>query len=175
MIRPNLPAIDMDEIIAKIQAEVDRRRRLQNQCPTPPETPAGGAALVDRNQFTAALLTAESCAKVGTVLPAMRSFRGLKRRAAQYAARAVLYAAQVVTVPQRQFNAALLQALRALARPLRRVEDDLARHAAEIQALRAELAAFGGTLAAGAQGDPRPVRDLFVDCVLPQDHAGRRS
>src|SRR5262245_43899432 len=68
------------------------------------------------------LETARELAHVGTRVPEMKRFRGVKRSLARMAARGVLYFSRVFTQRQSQFNVALHATVQALGEELRRLE-----------------------------------------------------
>jgi SAM-dependent methyltransferase len=97
----------------------------------------GTKPLLDWEQMKATLDLAEKYgSNVGTTLPEMTSFRGLRRRLARFVGRVVLALARVVTGWQRQFNAAILDSQRDLTNGLCQLEQAVFRRLDELAELR---------------------------------------
>jgi hypothetical protein len=139
--------IDVGDLVAALRAEVLRRRRAAGAV-----TPAGPArARLDWDGPAYLLAEAGRHARVGSSLPEMTRFRGLRRPFARFAARCVLALSRFLTAAQRQFNLRVLDAVRQLgdrAQELERSQNDtvrwleaaLAERDARLERLGAELA-----------------------------------
>jgi O-antigen chain-terminating methyltransferase len=79
---------------------------------------------VDWARIASDLELAETNAHVGTTLPELTRFRGVKRKVAQFVARGVMYLSRVITNRQRQYNLSVLSAVRDLVSGLRRFEEE---------------------------------------------------
>ena len=115
MIQQNNPRIDVAELLALVQKEIDRqRRRVEGEGG---EALPGGDAGETNNPYSWSQLAAtldvaqqnvDAGARLSTFLNYRRSIRWLVRGVG----RVILYFGRVITVPQRDFNSAILHALR---------------------------------------------------------------
>src|SRR5205814_1272844 len=78
--------------------------------------------LINWNELNATLNLAEQHAPVGTTLPEMARFRGVRRKIARFVARIVLALSRVVTGPQRIFNATMVNGVRDVIESMRQLE-----------------------------------------------------
>ncbi len=98
MIETSEPKITVDELMVRIREEMARKH---SDSPSPASSPEGPAtSSVTWTEFHAALQVAHQRASMGTVVPAMRRWRGITRLMARLTARVVLYFSRVITVPK---------------------------------------------------------------------------
>ncbi len=140
-------AVGVGDLIAALRAEV-LRHRTGSEAAVPGSAPR---ARLDWDGPVYQLAEAGRHALVGTSLPEMSRFRGLRRPFVRFTARCVLTLSRFLTAAQRQFNLAVLDALRQLGdrvQELERAQNDtvrwleaaLAERDARLQRLGAELA-----------------------------------
>jgi SAM-dependent methyltransferase len=131
----NNQAINIDELMAKIRAEVARRRVGYTTVDSQPRSTEGTVATIDWSRLRGSLGTAEQYAQIGTFLPGWPRFGRVKRRVARLTARMVLYVSDFLTNRQRAFNNAVLQALNFLGESLPQVENRLVEQRGELEKL----------------------------------------
>ncbi len=114
MIESNNPRIDVAELLALVQKEVDRQRQKV-------ETGGGEAAAAQEGetnnpyqwaQLSATLDVAQQNVDAGARLSTFLNYRRSVRWLVRGVGRVILYFGRVITVPQRDFNSAILHALR---------------------------------------------------------------
>jgi len=96
----------------------------------------GPKPLIDWVELNATLNVAEQHAAVGTALPEMSRFSGIKRRIVRFVARCVLNLSRFLTQHQRLFNATALNSMRDIVNSIRQLEQA---HRAAIHRLEAEV------------------------------------
>ncbi len=147
MIQKNNPKIDVDELMALVQAEIDRQHGRGGT-----KEKSGQDLLVETNnpyswaQLAPTLDIAQQNADVGTQLGTMLNYRRSIRWLARIIGKLVLYFGRVITVPQRDFNNAILHAQRITLNGIRgmnRATDELVvrldRRFEEVARLRQQL------------------------------------
>ncbi|HFQ89723.1 MAG TPA: class I SAM-dependent methyltransferase [Desulfobulbus sp.] len=114
MIESNNPRIDVAELLALVQKEVDRQRQKV-------ETGGSEAAAAQEGetnnpyqwaQLSATLDVAQQNVDAGARLSTFLNYRRSVRWLVRGVGRVILYFGRVITVPQRDFNSAILHALR---------------------------------------------------------------
>ncbi|HJT78852.1 MAG TPA: hypothetical protein VJ739_16730 [Gemmataceae bacterium] len=138
MPEPDAPAptrLNVGDLIAALRGEVLRRRTGAADAGSAPQVP------LDWEGPIYLLAQADRRARVGTALPEMSRFRGIKRPFARFVARCVLALSRFLTAEQREFNLAALDALRQFGdrvQQLERVQNETVRRLeAELAELRA--------------------------------------
>ena len=114
MIESNNPRIDVAQLLALVQREIDRQRRTVES-----ENGAAGAAPDGESnnpyewaQLSATLDVAQQNVDAGARLSTFLNYRRSIRWLIRGVGKVVLYLGRVITVPQRDFNSAILHALR---------------------------------------------------------------
>lgn len=137
--------LGVGDLIAALRGEVQRRRAGAAAAGSAPR------ARLDWDGPLYLLAQADREARVGTELPEMSRFRGIKRPFARFAARCVLALSRFLTATQRAFNLAVLDALRQFGdrvqqlertqnETVRWLEAALAERDARLRQVQAELA-----------------------------------
>ena len=152
MIESNNPRIDVAELLALVQKEVDRQRQKV-------ETGGGEAAAAQEGetnnpyqwaQLSATLDVAQQNVDAGARLSTFLNYRRSVRWLVRGVGRVILYFGRVITVPQRDFNSAILHALRITLNGIR----DMNRFADQtVRRLDARLEEQAGQLAELARRD----------------------
>lgn len=112
-----LLSLNLDELMAKIRAEVSARGPAPSSAP--PQAPAAptrpsAASSAARERVLALLATAARYAPVSSLLPEFVGWGLLKRSVAVPLSRAVMYLSRFITNKQAIFNQAILDAVREL-------------------------------------------------------------
>ncbi len=152
MIESNNPRIDVAELLALVQKEVDRQRQKV-------EAGGGEAAAAQEGetnnpyqwaQLSATLDVAQQNVDAGARLSTFLNYRRSVRWLVRGVGRVILYFGRVITVPQRDFNSAILHALRITLNGIR----DMNRFADQtVRRLDARLEEQAGQLAELARRD----------------------
>jgi len=119
MLSLNETQITRDELVRRVRTEVQRRRALTDATRAREQPRGEDRTAMSWRTFNESIATADYTANVGTKLPAMNTFSGLRRRLAVPVAKLIVRAARLVTSEQVTFNQAVLGALRNLADAVR--------------------------------------------------------
>ncbi len=115
MIEQNNPRIDVAELLALVQQEIDRQRQRVSADGAAPAA-AGEAGETNNpynwSQLAATLDVAQQNVDAGARLSTFLNYRRSIRWLVRGVGRVILYFGRVITVPQRDFNSAILHALR---------------------------------------------------------------
>jgi len=115
MIETKNPRIDVDRVLAQVQAEIDRQQSEQSAAALPQD---GSHPVPESNnpyqwsQLSATLDIAQQNADAGSRVSTYLNYRKSIRWLVRGVSKLVLYFGRVITVPQRDFNTAILHALR---------------------------------------------------------------
>ena len=112
--------VDVDALVTRIRAEIDRHRAAASCKTAPPAPPPLGPSALD-----SALWAAERHASVGTTVPDWPERRWLWRKLGRLVARLVMHLSVFLTKEQREFNRRVLEVGAELARELRQLDASL--------------------------------------------------
>lgn len=154
------PVIDVANVMASLRDEVARRHADTPGWQDASHATARTSNAAHWNQIYGSLNLAEQRAPVGSAVPPMVRFRGVKRIAARVVAKITLYLLQIVTIHQREFNFASIRSIRLLGKCLRdteaalaaqqakagQLEKRLARRESQLEALQARMTQVQSTL-----------------------------
>jgi len=142
----HIPNVDVDELMHKIRAEVDRRRKNDDQVDSYEPSFAESMPIDENhlkvkwsevNQFLSA---AREVSQMGTELPPMYKFKGWKRKIVRFIGRGFLRLAQTITRDQREFNQSLLSAFDSLQEAIKQTQLTAIRNAKNLQYVKDSIA-----------------------------------
>ncbi|NPV74723.1 MAG: hypothetical protein HPY89_13325, partial [Pelotomaculum sp.] len=131
MMHGQFPNVDLDELMERIRSEILRRKADTSVANTASpdsfsiDRPVYNPSAGKWSQVENALFMAKQVSQVGTRLPAMHTFRGWKRKIAQFVGKIYLRVSQVITRDQRAFNESILVAVYSLQEIIKQIESTI--------------------------------------------------